>query len=212
MVNKINLSKTMKKRTRRASRRQPIYAPVVSDVMPAHNIRLRFRATNAGVVSVTLQRILGALGSVNTGVATWVALHNSLRVNSVTVYGAGVVGEVIRLAWTSASDIYSSNRVSSDICNTVSVPAYIREAPPPGEDISGWVTAAATSSNAELFRVTCSAGAVVDVNLSTRMFTGLDNATLSIITTTTGGVVGDLKYLSFDGTVLFTVQDLPTVF
>ncbi len=205
-------TQALKKRTRRPSRRQPVFAPVVSDVMPARNIRLRFRATNAGTVSITLQRVLGALGAVNTAASTWVALHNSLRVNSVSVYGAGVVGEVIRLAWTSASDIYSSNRVASDICNTISVPAFIRESPPPGEDISGWVTAAATSSNAELCRVTCSAGAVVDLNLSTRMFTGLDNATMSTITTTSGGTVGDMKYISFDGTVLFTVQDLPTVF
>ncbi len=212
MVNKMLSTASPKRKLRRGRRREPVFAPPMSDVMPARNIRLRFRATNAGVVSVTLQRLLGSLGCVNTALQTWTAVHNSLKVNSVSIYGAGVVGETVRLAWTSASDIYSSNRIASDICNTVSVPAYIREIPPPGEDVSGWLTAASTAANAELFRVTCAAGSVVDIHLTARMFTGLDNSTASIITSTSLGTLADVRYLSFDGTVLFTVQDLPTAF
>jgi len=202
-----------RRRVNRQLRSGPVFAPSVSDVMPAKSIKLRFRATNAGTVSVTLQRLLAACGAVNiTGVgATWAVLHNSLKVNSISMYGAGVVGENIRLTWSAASDIYASNRSISDKCKTVSVPAYLRATPPPLEDVASWLTATSTSQNVEICRLLVSAGCVVDISLSVRQWTGLENSTPSIATTLGVAAVGDIAYISFDSTVAFTVQDLPTV-
>jgi len=213
-VKKINSNQRVgpRRRVNRRITREAIFAPSVSDVMPAKSIKLRFRATNAGTVSITLQRLLAACGGINTSTSTYILVHNSLKVNSISMYGAGVVGENIRLAWSAASDIYASNRSISDTTNTVSVPAHLRDVPPPSEDVASWLTATSTSQNVEICRLLVSAGCVVDISLMVRQWTGLENSTLSSATTTAVGTLGDMRYISFDGTALFTVQDLPTIF
>lgn len=199
------------KAPRRRLRREAVFAPPMSNVMPARNIKLRFIPAAAGTTSVTLQRLLAAAGAVNSAPNTWTVIHNSLRVNSISCYGAGVVGEKIRLAWTSASDIYSSNKIVSDVCSSVSIPAYVHDVPPEGEDVAGWLTASAAGINAELFRLTVPLGTTVDISLTLRGWTGLDNSTVSTAATVAGGGLGALAYISFNDAVNLQVQDLPTV-
>jgi len=59
--------------------------------------------------------------------------------------------------------------------------------------------------------MTLPAGAYVDISVSARRWTGLDNSSVSTASHAGSGTAGDIYYFSYDATVGMTIRDLPTI-
>jgi hypothetical protein len=132
-------------------------------------------------------------------------------VHSITIWTKGNIDDSIRLTWSPASTAFAQNRTITDVCNSTSIPAFIHSVPLQSEDIAGWITAASAATNVEIARMTLPAGAYIDVSVSARRWTGLDNSTVSTAGHVGLGVAGEIYYFSYDATVGMTVRDLPTI-
>lgn len=137
--------------------------------------------------------------------------YNSVRVHSITIWSKGNIDDSLRLTWSPASTPFAQNRTVTDVCNSASIPAYIHSTPLPGEDVAGWITAAAAATNVEVARLTLPAGAYVDVSVSARRWTGLDNSAVSTASHVGFGTAGEIYYFSYDATVGMTIRDLPSI-
>jgi len=134
-----------------------------------------------------------------------------VKVHSVTIWSKGNVDDAIRLTWSPASTAFAQNRTVTDVCNSTSIPAYIHSVPDQREDVANWITAASASTNVEICRMTLAAGCYIDIDVSYRQWTGLDNSTVSTASHAGLGVAGEIYYFSYDATVGMAIRDLPTI-
>lgn len=155
----------------------------------------RFYATSAKTQSaVSCGQLLSILG-VQTSANTLSRIIHSMKIRSVEMWSPPAAGSgSLGIQWAGTT---SGDRVLDDI-NVANTASYIKSRPPRGSDSSDWLLESINESTTQ-FRMTCPAGAVMDIHC---MVTAVSNASdgHSTTTTTAAGTAGVYYFNALDGT------------
>lgn len=163
-----------------------------SNIIKHH--KFRFSVTSAFTGSVSIAKILGALGTVCTVVNTTVtAFNRSFKIRKIELWTPPPAQG--SLATTSIEWLGSENSPSREVSDTVmsvSRPGHIVMKPPKNSLASFWQQG---NSNTVLFSLVAPVGTVIDFSVD---YIEYDDEATNISIAVATGVLGNIYYLALD--------------
>jgi hypothetical protein len=146
--------------------------------------RLRFEASGAGTVPVTVQDLFDLFCMATSAIAAY-RLFSGVRVRKVQAWGpmpASLVPTTVALEWANATNVAMSiggpNRIVSDTSMGATRAAFVSGRPPAGSLASFWLSGVTPSSGVSptVFTLNLPSNTIVDLTLDFVLQNDLDGA------------------------------------
>lgn len=178
------------------SGRTPSLPPAL-EVSPTYFARLRFQCSTGATFTLTEANFAGAIGVVTTAANTTHPISSAWKIKRVTIWPS-TQSTTVQNQW--AWDLASTGH-DKDSLRVTTVPFGITSAlplttTPPSKSLAAFWTNSNVSGTFAI--CTIQTGSVVDLEIDFTLSTGLPQ--FAAISTTAAGTVGNLYYLSLDGT------------
>jgi hypothetical protein len=184
---------------RQNSNRGSGLSPPQFNMQPTNRRRMRFVNEFAGDLNtqITSLDILGALGSIVTGVGTGHSIAASFRIRKVEIWAtpksdSDGAWQSASIEWKNSTSFSKSTKVM-DASNSNALPLHISTSPPPLSVCDLWVHGPAV----ELFHIKVPTGAIIDLIVDYLL---ADTNEPLVITYASAPTVGRMIYAKLDQT------------
>jgi len=199
------MPRAQKSKNMKSKRVVPYDPPQYNAPVIAHNT-FRYRVpsgASGGSSFITLQSLLAACGATCTVTGTTLSVDSdSVRIRSIKLWSPPTPGSTVSVAWL-PSIPYIRPTVTSDVCTSDSVPAFVSTSPPKNELFYGWMSLIGNGvPTLSIANIVAPVGSILDISVDYQMFTGAAGTTQTTYAVTSGiAVLGTKYYVSLDGAV-----------